>query len=127
MDFKVYVERNAMRPWLGDLADEGKLVLVYSPYDKGGRLGYTRSASRRYFLLSVTVTLSCRLVWLPSVNVNWPVVARAQRDTIGRSEVEQGGGNSKTGVPARVPWVRIPRCPCELRPPRPASRGAVWA
>src|SRR5438445_172833 len=25
---------------------------------------------------------------------------------------------SKTGVPARVPWVRIPPCPCEAREQR---------
>ena len=31
MDVKVYVERNAMRPWLTDLKRQGKIVLVLFP------------------------------------------------------------------------------------------------
>jgi len=30
---KVYVERNAMRPWLTELSRQGKIVLVSFPYD----------------------------------------------------------------------------------------------
>ena len=33
MDFRVYVERNAMRPWLTDLKRQGEIVLVLFPYD----------------------------------------------------------------------------------------------
>jgi hypothetical protein len=33
MDWKAYVERNAMRPWLTELRRQGKVVLVLFPYD----------------------------------------------------------------------------------------------
>ncbi len=101
----MYVERNAMRPWLTDLKRQGKIVLVLFPYD-----GHNPGGVQ----IAIPSVVTCDSTWV-TLDMTIPI---SDMDASGRDR-------GRRAPPRQRLQVRLSRVLHDGQDGHPAARGGA--